>query len=242
MKKIIALLAAMAWPQSIGLASVPPNDKLAPYNINLSSELKLAPDSPIYFQALERKYLTPAETQLQASEPQRLRLAPDNSTSFYVEAQKLSVPGGTQLQFNLLRNLDETFGLFAFGQIFLHQGQIYGGPTYSPVPWLKIGTGLGFQETARLTLRSGSFLRFGNDNNYWLTIGEISDNNYWWHSETNHKISDWFGLGLLAQSDAGIGPRLQLTIPNKPISFWLSPTYFWETGKPRFVCGLRYQF
>lgn len=169
--------------------------------------------------------------------------SPRTPTHFYVEVQRLFVPGGTQLQLSVSHDLSETFGLFTYGELHRSWGQIYAGPTFSPSSWLKIGTGIGLEDIdVSSPLRYGGFLWTGNEKDSLLAVGDFGQSGYWWRVDTNHKLSEWFGMGLLAQRDAGIGPRLQLTIHNKPIMFWIAPTYFWETGKPRVVCGLRLSF
>lgn len=161
----------------------------------------------------------------------------------YLEFQRLTVPNGTQLQLNVFRDFNETLGLFAYGQVHRNWGQMYAGPTLSPASWLKVGTGIGLEDIDVSTpLRYGGFLWAGNEKDSFLAVADFGQSGYWWRVDTNHRLSDWFGVGLLAQRDAGFGPRLQLSIPRSSVMFWAAPTYFWETGKPRFVCGLRFQF
>jgi len=171
------------------------------------------------------------------------RLATLMSTYGYVEFQRLTVPGGTQLQMSVSHDFNETLGFFAYGEVHRNWGQIYAGPTFSPASWLKVGTGIGLEDIDVSTpLRYGGFLWAGNEKDSLLAVANFGQSGYWWRVDTNHRFSAWFGAGLLAQRDAGIGPRLQLTLPKKPITLWIAPTYFWDTGKPRFVCGLRFQF
>lgn len=167
------------------------------------------------------------------------------SPSGYVEFQRLSMPAGTQLQLNIAHEFNETFGVFAYGQVHRNWGQTYAGPTFSPTSWLKLGSGVGLEDIGHSTpIRFGGFLWAGNETekDSLFAVGDFGHSGYWWKVETNHKFSDWFGTGLFAQRDAGIGPRLQFTLPKKPIMFWIAPAYFWETGKPRVVCGLRLSF
>lgn len=226
MKKLIRLLAvtAMAWSQAMAIGQT-------------GEALKNKPElTPLEFTPLE---LTPANK----NQKNKLELAPLNSaTRFHLETQRLFVPGGTQLQLGVQHSLNDTFGLFAYGEVHRRWWQIYAGPTFAPVSWLKIGAGIGVEQTDRNPLRSGNFLWLGAGKNSWLTIGNISASGHWWHSEVNHQFNDWFGAGLFAQSDAGLGPRFQITIPKKPITVWFSPTYWWENGRPRFIAGLRLQF
>lgn len=87
----------------------------------------------------------------------------EQATHFYIETQRLFVPGGTQLQLNITHDINPTFGLFTYGELHHNWEQIYGGPIFSPAPWLKIGTGLGLEVTDNPTpLRFGSFLWTGN--------------------------------------------------------------------------------
>lgn len=164
-------------------------------------------------------------------------------THFYVEAQRLFVHGGTQLQMTASHDFTPKLGLFAYGELHRNWGQIYAGPTLSLTPWLKLGGGIGLEDVDHSTpVRFGSFLWAGNEKDSLFAVGNFGHSGYWWRAETNHKFSDWFGGGLFAQRDAGIGPRLQLTFPKKPVVFWVAPTYFWETGKPRVVAAVRLQF
>lgn len=188
------------------------------------------------------QYSTTAEETEPTKSELRLTL-PNTATHFYVEAQRLFVPGGTQLQLNISHDFNPTFGFFTYGELHRNWGQIYGGPTFSPASWLKVGTGIGIEETDNPTpIRFGSFLWVGNEKDSLFAVGNFGHSGYWWRAETNHRFSDWLGAGLFAQRDAGIGPRLQVTIPKKPIMFWIAPTYFWETGKPRVVGAIRLQF
>ena len=168
----------------------------------------------------------------------QLGLASDSPTRLTVESQWVSVHDGLQLMLNVEHNLNDTFGLFAYGEAHEHWGQFYAGPTFTPADWIKFGLGVGLEEADKNPLRSGNWLWLGKNKDSLLAVGNYSANGHWWHVHSNHQFNGWLGVGLFARSNAGAGPRLQITVPKKPISFWLSPTYNWDKKGAGFACGL----
>lgn len=152
--------------------------------------------------------------------------------------------GETSTGINGLMNITLTkrTGLYVFGQASRKYSQIYGGPTYSPKPWVQVGAGLGVEQTKR-PFRAAGFVWVGQGKVSNLLIGEIgaAKGSGWYKDEFNIQATDRLGIGLISQRFLGTGPRFQLKL-SKKLLLWGAPTYDHLDHKFKATAALRYNF
>ena len=127
----------------------------------------------------------------------------------------------------LMMNSSENkkFGTFAW--VFANESwaEGYGGLTYMPSPYLQLGFGLGLEQ-ANNPWRIGSMIWIGKENWSVLSLFEAGGSGYWHQINAIYRLNRNIGIGLMKEEFTGIGPRLELKIPQLPIQFWTSLLQF----------------
>lgn len=170
---------------------------------------------------------------------------PETKPSIWIEHQtNFARDTSWQTQGLFLQNFNDKFGAFSFFQVFGEGGgQIYSGPTYSPTSWLQIGVGLGVEDLAPddQELRFGSFAYLSHDQYSLLAVYEDLGSGPFYLIQANDQINEHWGVGVMAQDGAGIGPRVLYNL-KKDWMIWGAPLYDWQTEEWSFLLGLRYSF
>lgn len=120
-------------------------------------------------------------------------------------------------------------------------GQVYGGPTFSPEPWLHLGAGIGVENDPN-PLRLASFLFAERGRHSLLVVNENGGTGPWYKVEAMTRLEDHVSLGLHVQRGVGAGPRLAVTFPSTSMSLWAAPMYDWEEEEVNGLFGLRIDF
>ena len=132
------------------------------------------------------------------------------------------------------------------------QGHI--GPTWQPLPWLKIGASIGAQQAPDgLDLRTSYLLWLGHGQFSFCGMVEVGEKAYqgddayvWYDLNVRVKVTDWLTLGVKDRRPAGVGPLAELTIPRIKLTGWFAWVPFGaekaEFVSERFLAGLKLGF
>ena len=97
----------------------------------------------------------------------------------------------------------------------------YGGLTYMPTENLQLGAGLGIED-ADNPLRLSSMIWVGDKKWYILSLLEDGGSGKWHQINALYRLNKYIQFGIMEEKFTGLGPRLELTIPNLPITLWFS--------------------
>ena len=136
-------------------------------------------------------------------------------------------------------NITKKLGGFTWFQVQKGYSEAYGGPTYSPKPWLQLAIGVGIEE-AKNPLRSGGFVWLGNSKSSVLFIPEYGGSGFWWKLEANHKLTKSFGVGFLTERFKGSGLRFEVNVPHTPLKLWAAPMS--EKERTNLLFGIRWNW
>lgn len=96
------------------------------------------------------------------------------------------------------------------------------GPISSPASWVEIGFNVGVEQAddSPKTWRTATSLWLGHGRYSSLGIFEKGGGGWWYTSRFIVQATDWLRGGVMAQRFAGIGPRVEISIPHTPITIW----------------------
>lgn len=121
---------------------------------------------------------------------------------------------------------EQRFGLFAWYLVSPTWAEGYVGPVWSPKPWVQFGLGAGIEQATK-PWRLGAYAWAGDGQLTGTVMGEYGGSGAWWRVEGVWTAADWLGLGALAQSDIGVGPKVEFNapVPDLPVKLWAVPFY-----------------
>jgi hypothetical protein len=95
----------------------------------------------------------------------------------------------------------------------------YVGPTWAPTELLSLGVGFG-RESAPNSFRKAAWLDLGSDEGTLLeALFEDGKSGAWHRVSLVTKISERINLGVMHETDVGLGPRVEITA-NKHFKLW----------------------
>ena len=97
----------------------------------------------------------------------------------------------------------------------------YGGLTYMPTKNLQLGAGIGIED-ADDPLRLSSMIWLGDKKWYILSLLEDGGSGKWHQINAAYRFNKYIHLGMMEEKFTGFGPRLELMVPNLPVSIWFS--------------------
>jgi hypothetical protein len=122
------------------------------------------------------------------------------------------------------------------------------GPFYDITDWLEAGLAFGAEavKTGRTSPavfgRIAGILWIGNDNASVTVYYENGASKEPWHQfDATWHPAEWWGIGILSQSNAGTGPRISVRTPRLPIEIWVAPMLY-ELPSHRFNLMLGAQY
>ena len=127
-------------------------------------------------------------------------------------------------------------------------GEGYVGPIVAITNELQIGIAAGFETTVVKPWRVGYIAGYYSGDHFAEVFGEFGEAHYWIRSDSNYQMNDWFGIGVHAETDFGVGPRVRLRLPASvnpiPIELWGAPAFDWTGNgavgnRLNFIGGLR---
>ena len=121
-------------------------------------------------------------------------------------------------------------GLRAFLLVKPGFAQAHIGPTWQPIPWLKIGASVGGRQALDgMDLQTAYLLWLGYD---WFSfcgmveVGEKAyqgdDSHIWYDLTARFKVTDWITFGMKDRRPAGFGPLVELTWPAAHLTGWVA--------------------
>ncbi len=124
-----------------------------------------------------------------------------------------------------LVNIDgETIGinetdLFIWAQAEPGYAQIYGGPTWTPKPYVSVGVGPGIEKSGdKVNLRIGGYVYVGKGPISNVTLFEFLGSGPWYKNQTAFDAGKGVTLSLVNQRYAGTGPEIEFRIPKTSIA------------------------
>lgn len=162
--------------------------------------------------------------------------------SFYVESLNKVVEGGVipVLIFCPTHNLNKQFKQFqlqGFSMTSENYAEGYVGLGYSPKPWLQVGVSFGL-ETADNPWRVAASIWAGKGSLSLLCVCENGGSGYWYDIKPTVKVNNWLTVGFMAKRFSGVGPFIQVGIPNTPLKAYLVPAYDFEDSKQKTSVGI----
>lgn len=112
------------------------------------------------------------------------------------------------------------------------------GPFYDVTDWCELGVALGFESVERADGRAALFGRIATI--LWLGVSKVSfmlyvengtSHELWYQAEANWRLRKSISLGVLAQSNAGIGPRIVIHVPLLWLEVWATPMLYNQAGR-----------
>ncbi|MBU0597128.1 hypothetical protein KJ641_01005 [Patescibacteria group bacterium] len=152
----------------------------------------------------------------------------------YTPTSELSpaLNGGTSTHFE-----GSDWGLSSFFLVSGEWGEGYIGPTFAPLEMLEIGLSAGIQQSDDSVEPRFAF-------SVWTEVGDFSmfsvlefDLNgvdgLWWDLAPKFAVLDWLQIGLKARRFVGVGPFVNVSIPEIPVDLWGS----WNPWDPEDPTG-----
>ena len=98
----------------------------------------------------------------------------------------------------------------------------YGGLTYMPIKNLQLGAGIGIEDDNDHPLRLSSMIWLGDKKWYILSLLEDGGSGKWHQINAIYRFNKYIHFGMMEEKFTGFGPRLELMVPNLPVSIWFS--------------------
>lgn len=142
----------------------------------------------------------------------------------------------------ILHDASPEYGLFGFLSVAdAGYRQAYAGPTFRPSPRIQLGFGAGLERNDD-PIRWGSFLATEHGANSLLAVLEAGGSGTWYKLEAMRQWNTATRVGLMAQTDAGVGPRLEVGVGDPSFHVFVAPLYEWEDGVFNGLFGIRFDF
>lgn len=137
------------------------------------------------------------------------------------------------------RAVTKKVGLFGFAARSTTWTEGYAGVTFSPRTWITLGAGAGLEQDSNPWRLGGTlWMRTGKSSLFF--IGEAGGSGKWYRAVLNHGFKN-FGIGAISQAFLGTGPRVEITVPGKPLTVWVS-RLMGGGNKPSHVIGATFTF
>lgn len=159
-----------------------------------------------------------------------------------MDAQYLISRDGFMPMFDVLflRDITKRVGAFAFAGVSLEHVEWVVGATYAALPFLKIGAGGGIESSSRPSAR-GTFLVLAHNRQYSiLAMLEYGGTGFGARAEANFQAWHEVGFGAFLQTGAGVGPRVQVSLPLKMLKVWAAPLYDYARRDFAYMIALRF--
>lgn len=139
---------------------------------------------------------------------------------------------------------DDFYGAMVGTAIAGSFAEVYVGPTFKVMRWLKLGIGGGFAYFGEnLHPVDPRFVFLGLASTGKFSVLQIVERgleaDFWHKTEINLRINSLLGAGALVQANAGVGPRIELAIPAPPFSVYGAPLYHWQDKSFAGIFGIR---
>lgn len=154
----------------------------------------------------------------------------------FVQAEWVANGGNVVPTLDALTVLKFEHGLSANAFFLVTEGwaQAYMGPAWAPTDWLEVGVSVGGQQIdGELAARYAATLWLGTDIYSLLAIVEFDNATFrgesdgvWYDLRAMAQPLAWLTVGIEARRFAGVGPRIDLKIPQTPLSVWCTWTPF----------------
>lgn len=136
-----------------------------------------------------------------------------NAGEPYTDLQFYS-QGGPRLESYAVDN-----GIFKLFIVSKDYAEGYIGVSQALVPWLEVELGVGI-ETSENLWRMGSAVWLGAGKISNFTILETGASGFWYRNHTKFQVAKMVGLGMFAQKNDGLGPRVDVIIPKTKLALW----------------------
>lgn len=135
-------------------------------------------------------------------------------------------------------------GIFGWSLTKTNYAETLVGLNYRFAPWGNIEVGLGLEQDPN-PLRGTASLWLGTGSLSLLSTFENGGSGWWNRTVTSWQTSKWLSLGAEYRRFVGLGPRIEVTIPEASTSLWITiPLYDPEkvVQETKVLSGIMFSF
>lgn len=179
--------------------------------------------------------------------------AEEHGQTTFVTLELQAIETEPDINGTVVRMLRGPFGIYSFFYVDRQYAEALVGPLFALNESLVIGVGAGIEQWPTGSWRVGGMIAFGGYESRLVstTFVETGASGFWARTEFAWRPSVFcpgpddpdlerciIGVGLLADTLIGAGPRVEINTPKLPLQVWAAPLVD-PDGEPSAACGIR---
>lgn len=177
--------------------------------------------------------------------------APPQTNKFWVRTIRLTGDDMPSVDMYASHIFSPKIGAFGYAYVSKGWAQWYGGGRFVPAPWCELELGAGLEQADdEYPWRVGSSLWVGNPKVSAIGFAEYGVGGFWHRAvglyTLDGVVADFTSdikVGLMSQSDLGIGPTGDVGIARTPLRVWIAALVDeFPNGKPTMLLSARAEF